>query len=89
MGARGPGSLMHESRAQSEDSICLGLDPSCAKMGYPGRAAGREHLGGTPRRAGVSYWETPESLVVVFLRRTGNVSQGAIDGKSGARSDGS
>lgn len=38
-GTKGLGSLMHESTAQSEDSICLGLDPSqrCvlqAQMGY-------------------------------------------------------
>jgi hypothetical protein len=42
---RGGTQLMHESRAQSENSVCLGRDPSFAEVGYPGWAAHRGHLG--------------------------------------------
>ncbi|KAK0626827.1 hypothetical protein B0T14DRAFT_119769 [Immersiella caudata] len=44
---------MHESRAQSEDSICLGSDPSSAEMGYPGVGSTPGTPGMTERDAGM------------------------------------
>ena len=66
------GSPMHESRTQSEDSICLGLDPSCAEMGYPGWKAYRVYLGWPRMSTGIL---RRGRLRVVVLERTGESTE--------------